>query len=236
MGSPLQVFAVTPGTWNKGCSKWEACPSCSFCENNLNLDLSKSNSFTFKVALHPSKFSALHSQQGYLDAQWGSFRWLLKNSWCPCTAQMWALYPLGCKGCPAFPSSLLPFSKGLPSGSWVGWNPFPRASKDHFKYFQMVGQVSLAVQLLGKAASSWCCFMLAISPKKQPHDHTNIVSLVWYSTPSPYTNMGMEWGCQCFSKHMGWPSSLSSLVVCTPFQNFSKSPFPRWKVSLKNSG
>ena len=49
--------------------------------NNLNLDLSKSNSFTFKVALHPSKFSALHSQQGYLDAQWGSHEFHVGNAW-----------------------------------------------------------------------------------------------------------------------------------------------------------
>ena len=114
-----------------------------------------------------------------------------------------SLVPFGVQRLPCFSKQLAALFQGPAIWAMSWMKPFPRASKDHFKYFQMVGQVSLVVQLLGKAASSWCCFMLAISPKKQPHDHTNIVSLVWYSTPSPYTNMGMEWSCQCFSKHMG---------------------------------
>ena len=178
--------------------------------------------------VQPAKFWASHSQHGWWEAQWGNFKVLEKYSWSPNKDHTTALHPLGCRGWPLLSQKGLPFSKGLPSGSTVGCVPFPRLSKDHFSHFQRGGQVLALVQLLGKLASKKCFSKLPLSPSKLPQEKTRMLSLFWKATPSPCMNSGMVFSFQCFSKHIGWPGSLSSPDFSTPDQNFSKSfPFPK---------
>ena len=81
-----------------------------------------------------------------------AYRAFEKNSWSPIMDHNVPLRPCGCRGWPLHSKNGDPFSKDFPSGSFKGWYPFPRASKLHFKYFQIGGQVPSDVQLFLK-----CC-------------------------------------------------------------------------------
>ena len=164
----------------------------------------------------------------------GSFRWLLKIR---------GLLALPrCEPCTLWGAKAALLSKQLASLSrwlaiWVmSWmKRFSKSFKGPFQILPNGRPGVLGCAAFGKAASSWCCFMLAISPKKRPHDHTNMVPLVWYSL-HPHIQI-WEWR----GVANAFPSAWDDLLVCHPwlFALLSRTfqvTFPRWKISLENSG
>ena len=174
------------------------------------------------------KFSASHSQQGWCELQWGRPRVLEKYSWSPMMLHTTPLKPWW-SGFPFIGKKTQPFSKGTPSGSKVGCLPHANASKLQPRCFQISCHVSFFPQDLGKHASSQWLSKVGRLDAKHPQLKTNKLSLLEYSTPSPWTNRGMVVFSQSFSKDMGWFFSLASPDLATSFQKLATVPFPKPK-------
>ena len=160
---------------------------------------------------------ASHSWHGNLFCQWGSFSTFEQNSKSPWMLQMKHLWPPLVRGKPA--NSAIPFPKGCPNGSVLGWKPLHKAAKLQHTQALMGPHVVGTVEDLGNARSRRWLDRLDSLLSIGPHDHVMRLSLVEYSTPSPWMKIGQVFaGLTTLVSRDRGGASLGSCTCWTFFQ------------------